>query len=189
MLKQRQRFFQLVVSHPDFSKDEDLQKVLKEDNLAVRSKVKKGLRTSLYHELWMISGIIVTRILMKNFRRKEILWRSTHHLPRRHMGILFQKKRDFVEEYTPLTKETYGNFTKMVNSQQYVALAVDNFSSGIMTASAGDDNSTKELKGIFVTFSSALNGVKESLDVMSTNDDNTLGFTLELYSRYMDAAN
>ena len=23
---------------------------------------------------------------------------------------------------------------------------------------------------------------------MSTNDDNTLGFTLELYSRYMDAA-
>ncbi|CAH3136867.1 unnamed protein product [Pocillopora meandrina] len=70
-----------------------------------------------------------------------------------------------------------------------VALAVNDFSSGIMTASAGDDNSTKELKGSFVTFSSALNGVKESLDVMSTNDDNTLGFTLELYSRYMDAAN
>lgn len=71
----------------------------------------------------------------------------------------------------------------------------------------------------FITFSSALNGVKvkfygvnaivlsfdtfftcvvllknhcivfqESLDVMSTNDDNTLGFTLELYSRYMEAA-
>ncbi|XP_066030809.1 sorting nexin-6-like [Pocillopora verrucosa] len=76
----------------------------------------------------------------------------------------------------------------MVHSQQRVALAVNDFSSGIMTASAGDDNSTKELKGSFVTFSSALNGVKESLDVMSTNDDNTLGFTLELYSRYMDAA-
>ena len=30
--------------------------------------------------------------------------------------------------------------------------------------------------------------LQESLDVMSTNDDNTLGFTLELYSRYMDAA-
>ena len=29
---------------------------------------------------------------------------------------------------------------------------------------------------------------QESLDVMSTNDDNTLGFTLELYSRYMEAA-
>ena len=69
-----------------------------------------------------------------------------------------------------------------------------------------------------MTFSSSLNGVKvqwyevnnifilmsvinhlfnysfwsvlfqESLDVMSTNDDNTLGFTFELYSRYMDAA-
>nr|XP_058960250.1 uncharacterized protein LOC131787180 isoform X3 [Pocillopora verrucosa] len=102
------RFFQLVVSHPAFSKDEDLQKVLKEENLAVRSKVKKSLRTSLYHELWMISGIIVTslprntnnqklfllvRILMKNFRRKEILWRSTHHLPRRHMGILLKNFR------------------------------------------------------------------------------------------------
>ena len=30
---------------------------------------------------------------------------------------------------------------------------------------------------------------QESFDVMSTNDDNTLGFTLELYSRYMEAAN
>ena len=30
--------------------------------------------------------------------------------------------------------------------------------------------------------------LQESLDVMSTNDDNTLGFNLELYSRYMDAA-
>ena len=28
-----------------------------------------------------------------------------------------------------------------------VAVAVNDFSSGIMTASAGDDNSTKELKG------------------------------------------
>ncbi|CAH3136641.1 unnamed protein product [Pocillopora meandrina] len=45
--------------------------------------------------MWMISGIIVTRILEE-----------------------FQKKRDFVEQYTPLTKETYGNFTKMVHSQK-----------------------------------------------------------------------
>ena len=29
---------------------------------------------------------------------------------------------------------------------------------------------------------------QESLDVMSTNDDNTLGFSLELYSRYMESA-
>ena len=29
-----------------------------------------------------------------------------------------------------------------------VALAVNDFSSGIMSASAGDDNSTKELKGL-----------------------------------------
>ncbi|CAH3169794.1 unnamed protein product, partial [Pocillopora meandrina] len=30
--KEKNKFFQLVVSHPAFSKDEDLQKVLKEDN-------------------------------------------------------------------------------------------------------------------------------------------------------------
>ena len=29
---------------------------------------------------------------------------------------------------------------------------------------------------------------QESLDVMTTNDENTLGSTLELYSRYMEAA-
>ncbi|CAH3164713.1 unnamed protein product, partial [Pocillopora meandrina] len=101
--------------------------------LAVRSKVKKGLRTSLYHEavddlrhhshkdldeefqkkrdfveeyrpltketygsLQARLGvprntnnqklILLVRILLKNFRRKEIFWKSTHHLPRRHMG-------------------------------------------------------------------------------------------------------
>lgn len=160
-----EKFLQLVVAHPAFSKDEDLQNFLKEENPPVRSKVKKGLMTSLSRAV-------------DDFR---------HH-SHKDLDEEFQKKRDNVEEYTPLIKETYGNFTKMVHSQQRVALAVNDFSSGLMTASTSDDNSTKELKGSFVTFSSALNGVKESLDVMSTNDDNTLGFTLELYSRYMDAA-
>ena len=44
------RFFQLVVSHPAFSKDEDLQKVLKEENVSFLNN------------------------------------KSTHYLPRRHMG-------------------------------------------------------------------------------------------------------
>ena len=38
-----------------------------------------------------------------------------------------------------------------------VALAVNDFSSGIMTASAGDDNSTKELKGFVVLCLKLLN--------------------------------
>ena len=38
-----------------------------------------------------------------------------------------------------------------------VALAVNNFNSGIMSASAGDDNSTKELKGFVVLCLQLLN--------------------------------
>ena len=38
-----------------------------------------------------------------------------------------------------------------------VALAVNNFSSGIMSASAGGDNSTKELKGFVVLCLQLLN--------------------------------
>lgn len=160
-----EKFLQLVVSHPAFSKDEDLQKFLKEENPPVRTKVKKGVMESISRAVG-------------DFR---------HH-NHKDLDEEFQKKRDFVEQYTPLTKETFVNFTKMVHSQQRVALALNDLSSSLMTASAGDDNSTKELKGNFDTFSSSLNGVKESFDVMSTNDDNTLGFTLELYSRYMEAA-
>ncbi|XP_027040571.1 uncharacterized protein LOC113668813 [Pocillopora damicornis] len=55
----------------------------------------------------------------------------------------FQKERDFVEEYTPLNYQ--GDIWEL--HQNGVALAVNDFSSGIMSASAGDDNSTKELKG------------------------------------------
>lgn len=160
-----EKFLQLVVAHPAFSKDEDLQKFLKEEDPPARSKVKKGVMESLSRTV-------------SDFR---------HHNHKDHDDE-FQKKRDFVEHYTPLTKETYGNFVKMVNSQQRVALAVSDFSGAVMTSSTNDDNSTKELKGNFGTFSSALNGVREALDVMSTNDDSTLGFTLELYSRYMEAA-
>lgn len=160
-----EKFLQLVIAHPAFSKDEDLPKFLKEENPPVRTKVKKGVMESLSKSV-----------------------SDLRHHNHKDLDDEFQKKRDFVEQYTPLTKETYGNFIKMVHSQQRVALAVADFSGAVMTASAIDDNSTKELKGNFGTFSSSLNGVKESLDVMSTNDDNTLGFTLELYSRYMEAA-
>lgn len=160
-----EKFLQLVVLHPAFSKDEDLQKFLKEENPPVRTKVKKGVIESISRAVG-------------DFR---------HH-NHKDLDEEFQKKRDFVEQYTPLTKETFANFAKMIHSQQRVALALNDLSSSVMTASTGDDNSTKELKGNFDTFSSSLNGVKESFDVMSTNDDNTLGFTLELYSRYMEAA-
>ncbi|XP_015778666.1 PREDICTED: sorting nexin-32-like [Acropora digitifera] len=76
----------------------------------------------------------------------------------------------------------------MVHSQQRVALAVNDLSGAVMATSVLDDDSTKELKGNFGTFASCLNGSKESIDVMCTNDENTLGFTLELYCRYMEAA-
>ncbi|XP_066030028.1 sorting nexin-6-like [Pocillopora verrucosa] len=119
--KGENRFLQLVVGHPAFSKDKDLQKVLKEEN-----------------------------DLDEEFQKKRDFVEEYTSLTKETYGDLveeFLKKKDFVEEYTPLTKETYGNFTKMVNSQQGVALAVNDLSSGIMTASTGDDNSTKELKG------------------------------------------
>ena len=47
----------------------------------------------------------------------------------------------------------------ILNSVQIsgVALAVNNFSSGIMSASAGGDNSTKELKGFVVLCLQLLN--------------------------------
>lgn len=160
-----EKFLQLVILHPAFSKDEDLQKFLQEENPPVRAKVKKGVIESLSRSV-------------SDFR---------HH-NHKDVDEEFQNKRDFVEQYTPLAKETYGNFVKMVHSQQRVALAVNDFSAAVMTCSANDDDRSKEMKGNLAIFASSLNGIKESLDVMSTNDDNTLGFTLELYSRYMEAA-
>ncbi|XP_020626020.1 sorting nexin-32-like [Orbicella faveolata] len=152
-----EKFLQLVVSHPAFSKDEDLQKFLKEENPPVRTKVKKGVMESISRAVG-------------DFR---------HH-NHKDLDEEFQKKRDFVEQYTPLTKETFVNFTKMVHSQQRKCL--------VLPRNETFCQPTAEIRLNFDTFSSSLNGVKESFDVMSTNDDNTLGFTLELYSRYMEAA-
>lgn len=160
-----EKFLQLVIQHPAFSNDESLQKFLQEESPPVRTKVKKGVMESLSRSV-------------SDFR---------HH-NHKDLDDEFQRKRDFVEQYTPLTKETHGNFVKMVHSQQRVSLAVNDLSGSVMATSVLEDDSTKELKGNFGTFASCLNGSKESIDVMCTNDENTLGFTLELYCRYMEAA-
>ena len=64
-------------------------------------------------------------------------------------------------DYDNLTTTAYLYICKFGNGISLwisgVALAVNDFSSGIMTASAGDDNSTKELKGFVVLCLKLLN--------------------------------
>ena len=66
---------------------------------------------------------------------------------------LWQSHHDGIFIYKIICK--FGNFEFLWISG--VALAMNDFSSGIMTASAGDDNSTKELKGFVVLCLKLLN--------------------------------
>ncbi|KXJ12229.1 sorting nexin-6 [Exaiptasia diaphana] len=160
-----EKFLQLILVHPAFKKDGILEKFLIEQEAPARTKVKKGLFGSL--------GKTVDEMRFQGYKDRD---------------EDFQKHRDFVDKELAAIKEANMNFAKMSNTQLRVALSLGELSSALSTASAINEDSTNRLKPAFNVFSSAVTTEKDSYDVMSKNDDNTLGFTLDLYSRYMESA-
>ncbi|XP_031568669.1 sorting nexin-5-like [Actinia tenebrosa] len=160
-----EKFLQLILVHPAFKKDEGLEKFLTEEEAPVRSKVKKGLFDSL--------SKTVGEVRFQGYKDRD---------------EDFQKHRDFVDKYLLASKEASMNFTKMINSQQRVALGLGELGTSLSTAATLSDIASQKLKPSLSIFSNALTSHKDSYEVMSTNDDNTLGFSLELYTRYMESA-
>ncbi|XP_032228910.2 sorting nexin-5 [Nematostella vectensis] len=160
-----EKFIQLVLAHPALKNDGDLEKFLTEEQAQTRTKIKKGLFGSLSKTVG------------------EVRYQS-----HKDINDEFQKLRDFVEKFSLANKECCMNFTKMVNAQQRVGLSLGELSASVSTAAVLDEVSSQNLKRTFTLFSEALTSSKESYEVMSANDENTLGFTMDLYSKYMDSA-
>ncbi|KAK3730523.1 hypothetical protein QZH41_017232, partial [Actinostola sp. cb2023] len=153
-----EKFLHLILVHPAFKKDGILEKFLIEQEAPVRTKVKKGLFGGL--------GKTVDEMRYQGYKDRD---------------EDFQKYRDFVDKELVAIKEAnmdlQRHFWRLWTCKE-CNRAFNIFSSAL--------TSDKYWTCIFTV--SLYFFLQDSYDVMSTNDDNTLGFTVDLYSRYMESA-
>ncbi|XP_028414435.1 sorting nexin-5-like [Dendronephthya gigantea] len=157
-----EKYIQLLLVHPMISKDVNLRKFLIDEELPPRVKVKKGILNSLSKTV------------------DEV--RFTSH---KDINDEFQSRRNFVNKYSTDIKSCTEAFTKMVNSQFKVASDLACFAN-TASFSITDGVNSKEMNRYLLEFASCLEKSRESQNVMAINDEKTLGFTLELYTNYMD---
>ncbi|XP_036367506.1 sorting nexin-5 [Octopus sinensis] len=99
----------------------------------------------------------------------------------------FQKTRDWANNYTALMKETSENYNKMVYAQYRLAGHHCHFSTTLNQTGLYKDVETIKTNRIMACFSLSLDDYKHELEVLANKDEQTLGFLLELYARYMDS--
>lgn len=162
--KSLEKYLRLLLAHWAFGNDSNLTKFLTVKEAPMKTKVKKGLFEKL-------SSAMESR-------------KASH----RDVDDYFQKERDKANEYAKIVTETSNNFNKMVNSNQRISCAYGHLSTALnlSAGSHNDENNTKTAR-LLIKFSEVLDDAKHGIDVDVINDENTLGFQLDLASRYTEA--
>ncbi|XP_006813466.1 sorting nexin-6-like [Saccoglossus kowalevskii] len=100
---------------------------------------------------------------------------------------LFQQERDKCNEKVLLIRDASDNFNKMVFIQQRLEGAAAHLSTTLNLGGGILEGNNATANNMLVTFSHALDDYKHGVEVFATNDESTLGFVLELYSRYQES--
>ncbi|CAI9734654.1 sorting nexin-5-like isoform X2 [Octopus vulgaris] len=159
-----EKYLRLMLSHDVFQKDQQLIKFLSEVEAPTRVKLRKGIMDKLSNAV------------------DEV--RKGNH---KDVDEYFQKTRDWANNYTALMKETSENYNKMVYAQYRLAGHYCHFSTTLNQTGLYKDVETIKTNRIMACFSLSLDDYKHELEVLANKDEQTLGFLLELYARYMDS--
>jgi len=162
--RQMQKYLSMMLSHDSFGKDVNLHKFLTEKEAPTRTKVVQGFLSK------MSSAV--------ESARKE------HH---RDIDDYFTKKRDWCTNYSKAIKETSANFSKMTNAQQRLGTSYGSLATELQLGTTERDEATLTIQKSFNKLSEATDNSKRGWEVLAKNDETTLGYQLELYSRYIDS--
>lgn len=154
----------MVISHEVFGKSEILKKFLCEKEAAVKTKLKKSL-------------------FMRVSQAVDEARKGQH----KDIDEFFQKQRDWATKYTACMKETSLNFNKMLYSQMRLANCYGQLTTSIKESIPYKDEVQSEINKYLVVLSEGVDNAKHGLEVMSRNDEKTLGVHLDLYSKYMES--
>ncbi|KAF8769937.1 Sorting nexin-32 like protein [Argiope bruennichi] len=147
-----------------FNKDyEVLTKFLTEKEPPPRAKIKRG---------------IFSRISESLEGRK-----STH----KDCEEFFQKERDWISKYSVQIKETNEAFCSVVYSQQRLCSVLGHLATALTLSRGSNEPIAKIETKLCSLFSEALEDARHGLQVLSYNDENTLGAYLSLYASYIDS--
>ncbi|XP_035216499.1 sorting nexin-32-like isoform X3 [Stegodyphus dumicola] len=160
---QLEQYLRLLLSHCLFGRDEILEKFLTEKEPPPRAKVKRG---------------IFSRI-SESFEGRK----SSH----RDCEEFFQKERDCISKYSVQIKETNEAFCSVVYSQQRLCNVLGHLATALTLAQCSNENAAKLGNKLCSLFSEALEDARHGLQVLSYNDENTLGAYLDLYTRYIES--
>ncbi|XP_066284241.1 sorting nexin-5-like isoform X2 [Branchiostoma lanceolatum] len=159
-----EKYLQLVVTHPILGQDESITKFLTVREAPTRAKLKKSIFSNLSKSLGEA--------------------RKGGH---KDVNEFFQKERDTVNEVSLQMKEAKENYMKIVYGEQRVAVGLSHLSTALHLGGQLQEGADVVVNKLFTQFSEGLEDAKQGLEVMAVNDENTLGFSLDLYSRYLEA--
>ncbi|CAL1288618.1 unnamed protein product [Larinioides sclopetarius] len=160
---QLEQYLRLLLSHRLFGKDEVLRKFLTEKEPPPRAKIKRG---------------IFSRISESLEGRK-----STH----KDCEEFFQKERDWISKYSIQIKETNEAFCSVVYSQQRLCSVLGHLATALTLNRGSNEPIAKIETKLCSLFSEALEDARHGLQVLSYNDENSLGAYLSLYASYIDS--
>ncbi|XP_066284240.1 sorting nexin-5-like isoform X1 [Branchiostoma lanceolatum] len=166
-----EKYLQLVVTHPILGQDESITKFLTVREAPTRAKLKKSIFSNLSKSL--------------GEARKGGHKMVPKNMP--DVNEFFQKERDTVNEVSLQMKEAKENYMKIVYGEQRVAVGLSHLSTALHLGGQLQEGADVVVNKLFTQFSEGLEDAKQGLEVMAVNDENTLGFSLDLYSRYLEA--
>jgi len=160
---QLEQYIRLLLSHRLFGKDEILEKFLTEKEPPPRAKVKRSFFNRLSESL---EG------------RKY-----TH----RDCEEFFQKERDWISKYSVQIKDTNEAFCSIVYSQQRLCSILGHLATALTLSRGSNEPAAKLETKLCTLFSEALEDARHGVQVLSYNDENTLGAYLALYTSYIES--
>jgi len=156
------KYLRLMVSHRVFGKDGSLRSFLMQLDPAARTKIKKG-------------------ILEKLSSKYDSALKTTY----RDVDDHFQKERDNAVNYSSQLGAMTTNYSRMVDSSRRIACTYGHLAT---TCNLGGklppDTDAAQANKLLVRLGESLEDAKHGVEVDVVNDENSLGFQLDLAFRY-----
>nr|ACO11353.1 Sorting nexin-6-like [Caligus rogercresseyi] len=165
-----EKYFYMMLSHPTLGATEALKDFLESPQPPIRAKIKRGLFSSMLHNL--------------DYRK------SMGGPP--DLDEAFQKERDMLAKYSANMKKTRDTYHELINCRLRLTNQLSNLAS-INRLSIGGENRSVGVNGELNRLNSKLSTyhTEEATQIESLvgSEDNTLGVYLDLYSNYSDSVN
>ncbi|XP_050722806.1 sorting nexin-32-like isoform X2 [Eriocheir sinensis] len=162
--QQLQKYLELLLSHPVLGKNEKLHDFLTQKNPPPRTKVKRGLMSKL----------------SDSFDARKSTYPDSEEF--------FQKERDWVAKYQPAIANTSEAFNKIICAQLRISHQLEQMVTALKVSTYPNDQlHHKQFNNINAIFLDCVDKMKNETEDKGNKEDMSLGTTLSLWHRYIQA--